>query len=418
MKKNLLKPAIVLCLAVFTFACSKEMIQNESTKTVTLGEPLLLTKSETIALSVKQKGTYKISKTEALEKLSRYAAARGNNATIQISSTTLKTNPVTGKEMYYEVVFESEKGTGFSLVAADERLDEILCFVEQGNLKDTLELPMIQVYFRQMHAYIKDETSKELDIHSLCESANNKLSAEHPSTKAIPPFDPNVWTFSHSKTVITGGVVTKSVPVKWGQKTFTAGAAGCSTIAVAQVMAYWKKNYKSIITSSTTWSAIISNYDHQTAITWLTDMYDELYNVMGISWLNVPPFMSELRSFMVRNGYTCGSVHSGYSFDVLQNAIRNFGPTIISGVNIWELNGHCWVVDGINDQRTQYIDVYTYNYNGTILVHEELVAVTGGDHVQFNWGQYGQWDGWYSSGVLSYNGNQFYDWVRIISSIN
>jgi len=412
----------IVAMAIFVMGCSKVIEQPVEEPCVQVSTPenaVRLTKSESIALVVQKKGTYKISETEALDKLDRFAASNSENksADIQVKSTTLKTNPSTSKEMYYEIVFESEKGTGFSLISADERLDEILCFVEQGSLKDTLDNSGLQWFFLQMRGYIDEMMKTELDIDLLYKSAVEKQVANNPPTKAVPAFDPNIWTFSHYETITSGAQVSKPVPVKWGQGypfNIIQDPAGCSTIAVTQVMAYWRKNYKNIVTSTSQWDAMRQSIYHATIPVLMSDVYDELY--WRFLFINdIPPFMSDVRSFMTSNGYSCGSVHSGYSFSVLKSALQ-YGPTIISGMKNL-VSGHYWVVDGIDDRRYDDCEVWIYDYNGKIFEHRVFLSSTGGDYVQFNWGNYGNGDAWVSSGVLSYQGNNYSDLVRIISSI-
>jgi len=398
-----------------------QLRSHENYESGTVG--LSLTREEAIALRVKQKGTYRITESEAMQTLNRFAESESRSVNIQVKSTSLKKSPTTGKDMYYEVVFESEKGSGFSLVSADERLDDLLCFVENGSLKDSLINPGLQFYLPLLQHYIDEMLNTELEIEALVLSARNKQTTINRNDeynavtlRNIPVFDPNTWTYSHQYVLNLGALTTKTVPVKWGQNSpfnVVKDPTGCSTVAATQVMAYWRKNYKSIVTSTFQWNAMIADIYHSTIPVLMADVYSNLY----WSFLSIPPFMSDIRSFLISNGYSCGSVESGYSFNVLKSALQK-GPTIISGMNTI-FNGHFWVVDGVDDRRTQTFEVWTYNYNGKILEYHLLISDYGSDRVQFNWGLHGVDDGWFASGVLTapYNGNNYHLNVRIISSI-
>ena len=72
---------------------------------------LVLTKSEVIALKVQEKGTYAISESEALSILERFTASSDSiESAIDVKSAVLKKNEKTGKDMYYEFVFDSKEG--------------------------------------------------------------------------------------------------------------------------------------------------------------------------------------------------------------------------------------------------------------------------------------------------------------------
>ena len=98
---------IGLCFWMFFFACSKETNQNEEMGTPSFIESLLLTKAESVSLAVQQKGTYKVSQSEAIERFNRFAVSADKDVFIRVQSITLKKSPTTGKDIYYEVIFES-----------------------------------------------------------------------------------------------------------------------------------------------------------------------------------------------------------------------------------------------------------------------------------------------------------------------
>lgn len=106
----------------------------------------------------------------------------------------MKKNKKNGRNLYYEVIFENDKGTGFSLLSADERVDKLLCYSENGSISDTSFNKSLKYCLELVDLYVEGQTQKELDIESLASSANQKIKAANKGkviTKALPPFDPD-----------------------------------------------------------------------------------------------------------------------------------------------------------------------------------------------------------------------------------
>lgn len=399
---------------LFIFGCSKTELNLVSKKDN--DDQIVLTKAECIAIQVKKKGSYEVTAEEALNRFKYFKKSIRNTDDIDIKSCILKKDHQ-DNNLFYEIIFENKKKNGYAIIPADERISEVLCFVNNGNLSDTLQNEGLKLFFRAINKYIKTETAKDFNVDSLYTIASNKqLSTKLSFTKSIPAFDPDVWTYVGPYSTFDTLTKLKTVPVKWGQRSpFNAlvypDPAGCSTIAVAQVMAYYKKNYKSIVDYNT-WVDIVQDTSHSAIPVMIADMYSDLY------WLfnSVPPFMSGVRSFLVTNGYTVGSVHSGYDFGVIFNAL-NYGPTIISGMENMT-SGHYWIIDGVKCISIKGYDLYIYEYLNKIFEHYEMTYSFDSDYVQFNWGHYGISDGWFSSGVLAcLNTGDFSSYVRILSSI-
>ena len=204
MKNNRLNLFIFIVgfATVMMFSCSKtdELSENEMGTGISVSEVLpSLTKSEVIALAVQKKGTYAISESEALGLLERFTASDGIESAVNVKSSVLKKNAKTGKDMYYEFVFESDKGNGFSIISADERVPELLCYSEVGSISDTSFNKSMKFCFELMDIYVEEQTKEELDIEALALSAKEKqdllFKMKNQSTlkRGIDPpvFDPN-----------------------------------------------------------------------------------------------------------------------------------------------------------------------------------------------------------------------------------
>ena len=65
---------------------------------------LVLTASEQIALSVKQKGSYNISEKEAKKNFESYAKTIHKEKAVKVKALSLKKNKKNGRNLYYEVI--------------------------------------------------------------------------------------------------------------------------------------------------------------------------------------------------------------------------------------------------------------------------------------------------------------------------
>ena len=406
-----------------------------------------LTKLESIALVVQSKGTYKISESEAIGKLEAYVASNAEvMRDILVKSTVLKKNSKTGKDMYYEVVFENAKGTGFSLVSADERVPEVLCFIEKGSIVDTVYNRNLKFCLELVDIYVEENTKEELDIELLSFSAKEKLQntvfkknndipvndVETNETQnvrgEIPMFSPDYWTYEYTWVNVTYPEVLKYVPCKWFQdapyndllpfingNTSQRAYVGCGMVAVAHIMAYHKKTYLGYINTST-WNTMINAYPsvHTYTKSLMKDLFDNMkdsFDIHGTYTTN-----PKILQFLNSNSYNAGSFVYFNRHSIL-NAL-SWGPTIITGYTIDD-KGHAWVIDAYSGTLTEYFDHYSYLYKGKLYEHDELAGELESSMVRFNWGLfYGVFDGWFYSGVFEFPGGNNYNIdVNIISSI-
>ena len=403
----------LLVVSTIMFGCSKSEIEEEVIDRIVVENVgSELTKAESIALKIQKKGDTKISQQEAVKLIEQFINSSSetkssDKKTVNVKSTKVKKNKK-GEDSYYEMTIETDKGTGYSVVSADERIPEMFCYVESGSLNDTVYNPGLRMFFRALPYYIEDQLSEYADIESLALSAQEKVNANIASafaTKAIPPFDPNVWTYVGERIIETPTERIKTVPVKWDQvspfnnnvpnipNTNYKGYAGCVTIAFAQIMAYHKKPYKNIITTSD-WNEMIINDYHPKIPILIASMLEYLnptYTIGGTS-------ISEGKGFdlLKNNGYTCLNHTYNISYNFFFNAL-NYGPTIIGGTSLTE-GGHTWVVDGAKEIKKDIYEVYTYNDSGKIYEYLDHYTTLYSKYLKYNWGWKGFNDGWFSYG--------------------
>lgn len=292
---------------------------------------------------------------------------------------------------YYEIEFISNNENGYTIITADKRTSEVICFVEKGALSDTLLIEPLKYFFRNIPRYLHTITKK---------NDNSQYKSIH-NTKSIPAFDPNVWTYS---TTVYDTCTTQyqySV-VNWGPgnpfNSLIGNFAGCTRVSVAQIMAFHKKIYSNYIMNTVTWNEMITNESHPLIPRLFKDLYD-----------NIGTTTSSMRSFLENNSYTVGSIHNGYDFDLIVNALI-YGPTIITGLpGPYSIIGHSWIIDGAYLYTCHIYDIYTLEYNGEILeyylYHNDYCI----QRLHYDWGYYGYSDGWFAGGVFDEDNEIQYD---------
>ena len=396
---------------------------------------LVLTASEQIALSVKQKGSYDISEKEAKKNFESYAKTIHKEKAVKVKALSLKKNKKNGRNLYYEVIFENDKGTGFSLLSADERVDKLLCYSENGSISDTSFNKSLKYCLELVDLYVEGQTQKELDIESLASSANQKIKAANKGkviTKALPPFDPDdpnsPWSYDRTdvKNEVTERI--KQVHAGWHQGSpfndllpllppdYTQRAyTGCAMVAVSQIMAYPQKPYSNYITAAM-WPTMIANLDTSVE---LKRLMLDLFNTMntGYDATGTSSSISKARDFLNNNGYTAGSAQD-YTFDRAWSAL-SYGPTYIRGTRA-SGDGHAWIIDGVRNTRTTSTDIYTITYNGRVFEASGSSSITSFQTVRYDWGGGNENDNtWFNSGIFTPSSNTSpYDRnVRMISYV-
>jgi len=230
---------------------------------------------------------------------------------------------------------------GFSLISADERIPEVLCYSEYGTISDTLYDKSLKFCIELVEQYVEAQTSEDLDIDALTLSAAGKISKNIKAIQNGDPSDidtsiaewteeayveklksvPNGWHQGHPYNELLPFVV--DMPSGYGGR----AAVGCAMIAVSQIMTYHKKSFNNYI-STAMWPSMITN--HLTS-PYLKSLMSDLFYDLKISYDNTgtESNSTKVRAFLNNNGYTAGAM-STYSFAGVWTAL-NDGPTYIEG---------------------------------------------------------------------------------------
>ncbi|MDD3945803.1 MAG: Spi family protease inhibitor [Bacteroidales bacterium] len=398
------KSVILIAFSILISNCNKVETYPDVESPLLINKNVfstVLTKSESIALRIAQNGTYKISPEKAISMVRE--ELKDENICFK-SCLLRKTNK--DKIGYYEITFSGSKGDGYSIVSADERIPEIICFVEKGSLSDTINIEPLKYYMRAIPLYIEESIKDYKNLDSLRASAISKLQSNIPATKNIPHFDPNVWSLYGTYIDSTCVKIEHNTP-SWSQ----TGPLGnninyswgiCGVVAVAEVMAYHKVTYINTLTYDYNLWLDMLNGDEDSLACLGADIFHDIYWLFNL----VAPLPSTICSFFNNNGYSASS-QSGYNYYDLMDYIVDDGPAILLGFEgpiipeVWSITeGHYWVADGIDYKLFSPYDVYYLIYNGNILYHYVYYDNYSFNKVYLNWGWGVSSNGWFTSGVF------------------
>lgn len=255
--------------------------------------------------------------------------------------------------------------------------------------------------------YIEAMQKKAPDMDNSYLNAIRKIKEGMGNSKAVPAFDPDVWTYDGYFVDTTRIYLDKTVPVSWSQgdplcSLINDNRGVCAIPAVAQIMAYHKFYYQGGINFDLgTWNSMIAGNNNNAVSILGYSLYNQLYWLFD--WIT--PLPSHICSFF-EDDLQCSSSsnHSGFNFTDLLEYLE-YGPTILLGfagpviTNLSE--GHYWIADAADKITYNSYDLYHIIYNGNRLDYYVYYPVTSTEYVHYNWGWNSTSDGWYSSGVFS-----------------
>ncbi len=326
--------------------------------------------------------------------LRNFNIRRSHRKVKEVITLSCKNNP-------YLYIFNYEKG-GYVIVPADNRLLPIITFSETGCL-DIDSLPDGLRYCLELTA---NQIKKNRDL-SLNQSDKVKKLWDIGKTY-IKPTDPNNpendYSYYYSmepllKTQWHQGCGFNTYCPSMTEGDCQHAYAGCGTIAVAQVMAYWK------YPSTYHWDRISNIQGSDEAARLIGDLFPiiiDSYDKNGSSCKND----YNLRHAFLKVGYKSASLagyvngineNGGYDFQKVISNLNNNQPVILGAYSDYKKilfvkwaagKGHLWVCDG---------------YSKTVFTDSEYL------YFHMNWGQGGNTQSWVAfnnwdyHSIISYN---------------
>lgn len=308
-------------------------------------------------------------------------------------------------------VFNFEDNKGFVVISASKNTEAVLAVAESGNYD-----PYVAKGIEGFDYYM--DVAKDY-----VQQAIKSQSVRSPGYE----FKDSLISITHQQ---EGPLLT----VKWGQtypegEYCPNGIAGCTNTALAQVMSYYSYpdtisiTYPSadVTCQSLNWTAMRA---HQTGhdIAQCSSLEIEVHKSIGrllrqLGYLNGSSYYSYgtgtssepyARYTMQYLNYYTGSSFTSFDWSTITNSLENNRLLLIKGYN--SDSGHCWVIDGY----TQTTYTYQRYILGLFFEFPDEWSPAGlvyhyNRFCHFNWGWYGNCDGYFSSDVFNTQAASSYD---------
>lgn len=322
-------------------------------------------------------------------------------------------------------VFNFSGNAGFSIIAANRAVSPLLVVTEQGN-----------------YDYGQPTGIEGFDNYM------NSMIAELSDISKLPILDfPREYS---KKEILKDDKIGPLCTTKWNQDgVFGAycsnGVCGCTSIAAAQIMAYWE--YPDTITTTYTdknrqissqkdhygnfpdtdnqnalhigetfaipWSAIKNHNINCSSATceqnhWIIsallrqigELNDSVYYThLTDESKNVTSTSRNSESALCKLGYIRSTIYLNFNWDKIRSELNDLRPMIIDSSS--GSGGHTWVLDGYIDkhEKMTYYEVDYIDYIGNRAIpHYKVTSVIENIQqlVHFNWGWGGECDGYFT----------------------
>lgn len=416
----------ILLLSCLSFSCSNEDIQENLSGKEAKEITLKMSVDEANAIKIKKTGSFTIPESEAIEMVrQRYMkdalTKSGNNSIIKsckkVSLPTMQTKSSTDEVPgYYVVEFITEGKEGFSMVSADRRIEEVFAFSEYGSLNDTAYNEGLKMFCEGLPYYIKDKI-ESFNTDSLYNAVSERLASTKSGWIDDGPIhylymqqgflpDPDYEYMGEETIGDTGTEYGTILTTQWKQTSpynnklpyvsaTQKAYAGCTLIALVQIMGHYKIGYKNITTADWKRFTQTSQCYEEKLQDCIKSIFDEIQNKdvdangTGISHKSANQFLNN-------NGYQT-SYYSSYKPEQMVL------PVMVSGYNPDSV--HTWIIDCRRRSSYKTYDKYEKDDGYDIWrIYVEKREESGPLSVHCNWGWGGFSDGWYTSGSFySYN---------------
>lgn len=383
---------------------------------------------EANAIKIKKTGSFIIPESEAIEMVrQRYMkdalTKSGDNCIIKscqkVPLPTMQTKSSTDEVPgYYVVEFISEGKEGFSMVSADRRIEEVFAYSEYGSLSDTAYNEGLKMFCEGLPYYIEEKIER-FNTDSLYNVVSDRLASTKSGWIDDGPIhylymqqgflpDPDYVYMGEETIGVEGNKYGTILKTQWKQtypynnklpnvSATQKAYAGCTLIALIQIMGYHKINYKNITTADWSRFTQTSQCYEEKLQDCVKSIFDEIKNKnvheggTGISHSNANQFLNN-------NGYQTTYFNQYRPEQMVL-------PVMVSGYN--PTSGHTWVIDSRQRSTSMTYDKYEKDDGYDIWrIYIEKHEESGPLLVHCNWGNEGAADGWYTSGSF-YKYNSF-----------
>lgn len=367
---------------------------------------------------------------------------------ISVKKTTASAygrNPPTrsgSKELsIYELTLENPDNTsGFAVVTDAATIDEVVAYVPEGAIADTVFNKSLALYFRDLSLLseaINERVTTKADYWQpgWDEIFNVQIRSREfvrwltDWERANRPMQGRSWTYYDP--VDKMEIISAYVPTKWGQTNPYNNRVpvkyiddnpkkdnvmvGCYPVAVGQVMAYhrypasynWSMLTMSPMVAPTPYKRRLGTYlginlDKETAAQ--KEVSRLLYDIALAGETKHDPkrnagstYLAMVVTGLNRMGYSANEIYMGAqggSSLIIRDEIKNFRrPVLYAAQN--DSVGHIWVIDAVlTQERWGYISSWYFGGENDGKEGLDRYRVQG-NLVHCNWGWHGSGDGWF-----------------------
>lgn len=296
---------------------------------------------------------------------------------------------------------------GFAIVSADNRLEDILAYVDNGSLSptDNVEGMGIDYFFHQLPYYINFVISQD---NSMMNSPRGDLG---PGGGGLGPGGGGL---EGPTTIDT--LVRPLLNTKWGQgapfnmlcpiRGGNHAPAGCMAISLAQIMAYHKWpiscegvefEWDEMQTDSAVPSAGTAQY-YVAELIAHTGPHLNMDYQPDVATSHTPDVGLCLDTMQY-----CHSGYLPYDFSQVMDDVYSEFPVHIDGADYSNPDttyAHAWVIDGAMVRSVHLMD---YQYGVLVVVGRMNIS----RYVHCNWGSNGSFNGYFLSGVFDPNQRKY-----------
>lgn len=380
------------------------------------------------------------------------AATYSSDGDINVTSVRKLTRPTYSSDNasagLYLMEMDNDGKNGYSICSADKRYYAVFAFVPQGSVSDTAENKALAGLISNMEAIVRDSIDRFNALaQARYESAVAKIEAKKEEARAemsyraiygpgniVPPDTSSTWddpfdfsrcVFDHiDRSDVTTFEHLVSLKTKWHQgepyndllryaNTGEASAinfkvfVGCVPVAIAQIMAHYKKGYD--ITSDM-WNRItaapnIDQLQDSEARTVVQQLMKYIYiGTNATSDANGTSMDQEYYEQFLRNRGFSFATPAPYDYD---RASLDFNANRLLLVVGDDLNGgrpHAWIMNGCRKEIVPEKNVYYCEpKNGGKWYYKTHPNYTSKIYQYLNceWGWGGRSDGWFYDNLLN-----------------
>lgn len=331
-----------------------------------------------------------------------------DNSKIYRKKTTRSSSSFPNDTLMY--IFNFNDNQGFAIVSASYSTEELIAVTEKGHFDPNIssEIEGFNLFMEMAEKYIANSTTQR-----------------GPFDPIQPPYLDSIVDINIQR----GPYVT----VQWGQthpegEYCPNGISGCVNTAMAQIMSYY--NYPlsidltydnaDISVQALNWTDIKT---HQTGHLLNTCSTPDTHKAIGrlcrqLGYMNNSSYGTNITTTLYNNavstmaslGYSIPN-NISFDFNSIMNQLNSQHLFMITGSRIGESVGHAWVLDGYKYIETGFYRLEPIGLNGEWIITDSNVTITRLCH--YNWGWYGDCNGYFSAGVFDTQAGVLYDGAHI-----